>query len=400
MDSRLQHSSTVMLRLAVVAACCWGIWNSWRLARADYLFRQDNETSIRQAISTAPDAWTYYMRLAEFEPARAPQLLATAVRLNPYNAQANIELALEDEAQGEFGRAEQRFLRAFAVDHTYLPRWSLAGFYFRRANMAAFWTWARSAAEMPSDNAAALFELCWRASPDANQITTRILNNNPELLRQYLDFLLSKDQAASAAGIAIRLIQQGDPATDLPRMFSAINRLITDKDGDPAKAVWTALVAKHWVIADAGLPNNPNFARNPLPVQFDWTLPSNSGVQSVPGPSGLETEFSGVEPDQCEIADQAVVIGPGNYQLEFSYRTQGITPGTGLHWQVLGADSIKPLAHSSDLSAEALTRAKMIFSVPPGISLAHLRLTYQRALGTPPISGSLVISSLQIRALP
>ncbi|HEV2326482.1 MAG TPA: hypothetical protein VGS10_21265 [Terracidiphilus sp.] len=148
------------------------------------------------------------------------------------------------------------------------------------------------------------------------------------------------------------------------------------------------------------MPNNPNFARDPLPVRFDWTLPSSPGVQSVPGPSGLETEFSGLEPDQLEIADQAVVLRPGNYEMEYSYSTQGIAPGTGLQWQIVAAESLKPVGESSDLSSEAPTRAKIEFSVPPGASLADLRLVYQRALGTPPISGSLAVSSVHIQALP
>lgn len=384
----------------IIGACCWGIWCSWRLARADYLFRQDTETSIRQAISTTPDAWAYYLRLAEFDPAHARELLTTAVRLNPYSAEADIELGLQDEAEGEFGKAEECFLRAFAVDHTYLPRWSLAGFYFRRGNMAEFWTWARRAAEMPSDSTEALFELCWRASPDASEITRRIVNDNPKLLRQYLDFLVSKNQGSPAAEIAIRLMQNGDPNTDLRRMFAAINQLVDEKQGDAAKAIWTALAEEHWVVADTGSPNNPNFVRDPLPVRFDWVFPSSPGVQSVPGPSGLETEFSGLEPDQCEIADQAVVLRPGNYEMDYSYSTQGISPRTGLQWQIVAADSLKSLAESSDLSSDAATSAKIRFSVPKGTSLADLRLIYQRTLGTAPISGSLAVSSVHIQALP
>ena len=142
MASRFHHFPAAALRLTVVSASCWGIWCSWRLARADYLFRQDTESSIRQAISTTPDAWAYYMRLAEFDPAHAQEQLASAVRLDPYNAQADIELGLLFESRGELGRAEQCFLRAFAVNRTFLPRWSLASFYFRRGNTAAFWTWA------------------------------------------------------------------------------------------------------------------------------------------------------------------------------------------------------------------------------------------------------------------
>jgi tetratricopeptide (TPR) repeat protein len=400
MTSHHQQIQSAALRLLVIACCCWAIWCSWRLARADYLFRQDTEASIHQAIATTPDAWAYYMRLAEFEPTHAQELLNTAVRLNPYDAQADIELGLQYEVQGEFGRAKESFLRAFAVNRTYLPRWSLASYYFRRGNTGAFWNWARRAAEMPSDSTGPLFELCWRVSPDANEITRRIVNNNPKLLRQYLDFLLSKQQASAAAEIAIRIIQHGDRTTDVSRMFSAINQLVADKAGDPAKAIWTALIASHWVVADGGAPNNPNFARDPLPVSFDWTLPSSPGVQSVPGPSGLETEFSGLEPDQCVIAEQAVVLAPGNYEMDYSYRTQGIAPKTGLQWQVVTADSQEPLAESSDLSSENLTWEKMMFSFPRGSSLADLRFSYQRTLGTTPISGSLVISSVHIRSVP
>ena len=52
------HRSTT---IAVV--WCAGIWNSWELARADYLFRKDTEESVRAAIRLVPDGWEYYMRL-------------------------------------------------------------------------------------------------------------------------------------------------------------------------------------------------------------------------------------------------------------------------------------------------------------------------------------------------
>jgi tetratricopeptide (TPR) repeat protein len=397
MASTFQHFPTAVLRFAVVSACCWGILCSWRLSRADYLYRQDTEQSIRQAISTTPDAWKYYMRLAELEPAHAQELLTTSVHLNPYNSQADVELGLQYEAQEKYARAERWFLRAFAVDRTYMPRWSLASFYFRRGDTAAFWTWAHRAAEMPSDSVEPLFDLCWRISPDANEITRRVLNKNPKLLRQYLDFLLSKNQRSPAADIAIMVIERGDLNSDLSRMFSAINQLIEDDDGYQAKKIWTALSERHWVVADSGFPNNPDFAREPLPVRFDWGFPSTSGVQPVVGPSGLETEFSGLEPEKCTIAEQAMVLGPGNYEMEYTYRTEGIGPNTGLRWQVAAVGAGNTLAESSDLSSETLTGAKMTFSIPQGASLAELRLTYHRALGTVPISGSVVISSVRIQ---
>jgi len=126
------------LKIVVAGACCFGIWGSLTLARADYLFRQDTEESIRKAIRLMPDGWEYYMRLAQFDRAHARELLTTSLQLNRYDAQADIELGLQYEADGDFGRAEKQLLEAYEVDHTYLPRWSLANYYFRRDNIPAF----------------------------------------------------------------------------------------------------------------------------------------------------------------------------------------------------------------------------------------------------------------------
>ena len=340
------------------------------------------------------------MRLALLDDAHAEQLLETAISLDPYNAEADIELSLRLEGAGDYRTAEKLLLDAFTVDRTYLPRWSLANFYLRRDNLPAFWTWARSAAEMPSDNVRPLFELCWRVSPDPNEIERRIVNNNPELIRQYLDFLLAKDQLPAAAEAAHRLSQVGDPMTDDPEMYSVIDQLIAAGEGDAARKIWNALIEKHWVVADPGEPNNPNFARDPLPVGFDWALSSYTGLHSWPGPSGLETEFSGGQPENCTIAEQAIVLPPGNYELEYSYRTDEIPPETGLRWQIIGADSETVLAESTDLSSETMKRENFEFSIPPDASLVHLRLQYRRTLGTPRISGTLVIPSVQIHARP
>ena len=353
---------------------------------------------MREAIRLEPDAWKYYMRLALIDDAHAEQILKSAVKLDPYNSQADIELSLRRESAGDYSQAEKLLLDAFAIDHTYVTRWSLANFYFRRGNLQEFWKWARSAAEMPSDNTGLLFELCWRVSPDPNEIAQRILNDNPVLIREYLNFLLVKDQLPASAAIAQRLIQAGDAETDDAQMFSVIDRLIASKNGGAAKTLWNALNERHWVVADAGAPNNPVFARDPLPVGFDWTLDSYPGLHSWPGPSGLVSEFSGGQPEDCKVAEQSIVLAPGNYEMEYSYRTDEIAANTGLRWEIVDGDSERVLAESPDLSSELLNRAFVEFSIPPEASLIHLRLQYQRALGTPRISGTLVIASVQIHA--
>lgn len=390
----------IAFRAIIAGILVLGIWYAWNLARADYLFRLNTPESVRAAIRLEPDSWEYYMRLALLDDADAQPLLEKAISLDPYNAEADIELALHLEGEGDYRAAEKLLLNAFAVDHTYLPRWSLANFYFRRNNLPAFWEWARSAARMPSDDMGPLFELCWRVSSDPNEIAGKILNDNPDLVRQYLGFLLAKDQLLAAAAVAHRLNRVGDPETDNPEMFSVIDRLIAAREGYAARSVWTDLIDTHWVVGDPAEPDNPNFTRDPLPVGFDWTLSSYSGLHSWPGPTGLETEFSGFQPEECTIAEQTIVLPPGNYALEYSYRTSEIAPETGLRWQIVGADYETIVAESPDLSSETMSLGDAKFSIPPKGSLVHLRLQYRRRLGTSRISGTLVVSSVRIHAGP
>jgi tetratricopeptide (TPR) repeat protein len=391
---------TIALRIAVAAACCAGIWSSLALARADYLFKQDTEPSIRSAIRLVPDGWQFYMRLAQFDPAHAQQLLATSLQLNPYDAQADIELGMHYESDGDFVRAEKQLLQAYEVDHTYLPRWSLANYYFRRDNMPAFWQWARSAAAMPADDIGSLFELCWRASPDPSTISAAILNDKPEMIRQYIDFLLTKNQPAEVARIAPHLVRAGDQQTDRPVLLSAINRLVAANDADAAIALWRLLAHTQWIAADGSVPNNPRFQREPLPVSFDWSLPEYEGLHSWPGASGLETELTGSEPENCIIAEQTINLAPGRYMLGYSYTATEIPPDTGIRWQLIDPKSNTVLAESTDLSSDAAKPSGLSFSVPPGVSLLRLRLIYTRALGTTRIAGTLNLNSVEIQSLP
>jgi len=397
MMSLLRSFAGKALRVVVAGACCLGIWNSVEFACADYQFKKDTEDSLRTAIRLAPDGAEYYMRLAMLDRDHARELLINAVRLNRYNAQAEIELGLQYETEGDLVRAERALLDAYAVDHTYLPRWSLANYYFRQDNMPAFWAWARSAAAMPSDEIGPLFELCWRVSPDPKPISAAILNDKPEMIRQYIDFLLAKDQLPAVASVASRLVRSGDPETDRPLLFSVVNRLVAGADADSSSGLWHLLIAQHWVVADSISPNNPEFSREPLPVSFDWTLPEYQGLHSWPGPSGLEAEFTGRQPEECTVAEQVLVLAPGTYTFSYSYRTTDIPPDTGLRWQINDAKTGTNLAVSPDLSSNDPQQSSLAFSVPAGTSLLRLRLAYRRALGTPRISGTLVVRSAKIQ---
>jgi hypothetical protein len=398
--SLLRSSAAKALRIVTAGVCVFGIWYSLRLALADLQFHRDTEESIRAAIRLASDGWPYYMRLALYDRDHAERLLETSLALNPFDAQADVELGLQYEADGNIAAAERQMNQAFAIDNTYMPRWSLANFYFRQGNEKEFWKWARMAADMPADDVGALLELCWRASSDPATVSAELVNQNPGFLRQYANFLLAKGQPAAAADVVQQLFSLGDPKSDLPYMIEIVNRLVSANQPSAAFLLWHRLIQNRWIVADWTMPNNASFERTPLPISLDWSLHEYQGLHSWTGPSGLETEFAGNEPEDCVIAEQSVILGPGNYALAFSYQTSSISPSTGIRWQLLNPSTQKVVAETEDLSSEKPKKAELRFFVSKGAPLLQLQLRYRRRLGTVRVSGTLNMREVQIQSQP
>jgi len=383
--------------MLVMCGCCLGGVVAWNLARADYLFRQDTPQSVSAALALEPDGWRYALRLSQLDEEHASALLKRVLALDPFNAQANIELGLRSEAQGDDAAAEKYFLASYAVDKTYLPRWSLANYYLRHDRPQEFWKWAQSALRMPAQDIRPLLELCWRVDPDPVKIDAVVRTDDPGVLLQYLEFLVKKNQMAALAPVAARLLRSGTMADDRPFLFSIVDRLVTEKDAADALALWRGMEDARWVTIDSSLPKNASFAREPMAVSFDWSLATQTGLHSWPGPTGLQTEFTGEEPERCVVAEQVVALQPGSYRLIYSYRTAEIPAATGVRWQVLDAASGAPIAESSDLSSETDRQEALPFTVVAGQPLFRLRLKYERVVGTPRIAGNLRMISTRIQ---
>jgi hypothetical protein len=100
------------------------------------------------------------------------------------------------------------------------------------------------------------------------------------------------------------------------------------------------------------------------------------------------------------VTEQVVALAQGNYTMDYAYHTSGIPPDTGIRWKIIDAKSNTVLAESPDLSSDTLRHSVLAFSVSPGDSLLRLRLAYRRALGTPRISGTLVVTSIKVQVHP
>jgi hypothetical protein len=390
----------------LAAAAAFSVRAGW----ADYHMRQETVDSTQRAIALMPDQAEYYARLAflaaDNDPRTARDALRRAVALNPWDARSWIELGLGAEAEGDPTTSLQCLLRAAEVNKEFLPRWSLANYYFRRNDVAMFWFWTKQAAAMVYGDALPMFRLCGKVEEDGRLID-RLEIRNPAVRAGYLSYLLSQNRVDLIGSVVHRLLEEKRQA-DVPLLLTACEYLIGARRVDQAVEIWNRL-------ADAGsvpfrtpageggqLLINGSFAVPPTLLGFDWRLPvvEGIGVSREEEPLGLRLTFSGREPEDCEALEQLVPVrGKTSYQLTFAFRTQGIPSGAGLAWRIADAATGTVLKEGPSLASETETQAHLSFETPAECRLVRLSLRYRRSPGTTRMEGFLVLRNVALEPL-
>jgi len=402
--ARLLPLGAALVGLAVAAA--FSIRAGW----ADYRMRQETVDSTRRAIALMPGQAEYHARLAwlvaDTDPRMAGDALRRAVALNPWDARSWIELGLSAEASGDNATSIQCLLRAAAVDTKFLPRWTLANYYFRHDDVAMFWYWTRQAAAMVYGDALAMFRLCGKVAEDGRLID-RLEIRNPDVRAGYLAYLLDQNRMDLIAP-AVHLLLQQKREADVPLLLSACERLLAARRVDQAVEIWNRLAdAGHVAFrTPAGdgrqFLANGSFTVTPTSLGFDWRLPVVEGISASreEDPLGLRLTFSGTEPEDCEALVQFVPLRPKTpYQLSFAFRTQGIPDAAGLAWRIADAAAGTVLREGPSLASEPDTQVHLSFETPAECRLVRLSLRYRRAPGTTRMEGFLVLRNVTLEPL-
>ncbi len=349
-----KHLACALLLFAACAAA--------RLAYADALFQRATPTSIAQATQIS-NRVEYHFALAQLDPPRTAQHLQAALDANPYDTTSRIALAQERESAGNAAEAERLLLEATRLDHQFAPAWELANFYFRRNSTALFWTWARRAAAMSFGDRRALFDLCFQASDDAAAIFDRI--GNTQMEEPFLRYLIANRGAAAADEMALRVahrLQQSD-ASARDALLDYVDQAIAEGHAATASDIWRLL----------GEPANGR--------GFDWRIAPADGVYVTRNRGGWRVEFSGKEPEKCELLRRP--LPAGGFVLRYEYRTENLAAHTGIAWGAQPLDSA-----SAWRAAEAPASAGWI------------RLTYRRPSGNTRAEGVLWLRSLRVEPAP
>jgi hypothetical protein len=242
-------------------------------------------------------------------------------------------------------------------------------------------------------------------SQDPATILAKAIPDRREILAQYLSFLIRQKNLDAAGPVGERLSQES-AAEGVPLMLAYCDWLLQAGRTEAALRIWNTLCSRG-VLArqplsprNGRLLTNANFSRLPLAAGFDWRLNAAEGVSFAGAgtATGLRVSLSGRQPEDCRLVEQSVVLVPSRaYRLRYAYRTEGVTPGSGLRWQVrhLGGNRAWSVS-SPDLSSQEWTEGGMDITTPPDTGAVLLSLGYRRTLGTTRTEGSLWLREVSL----
>lgn len=372
--------------VAVLAALGVAVWFSIVLARADAYFRAGTPASVERAVEIAPRNTEYLALRAlqlEYDGADSSSMTEKTAALLPLASAPRIRLGLAAEIAGDPARAERWLLDAASVDHQFEPRWTIANFYFRAGKYDRFWNWMRSALEVSYGDRTPSFNLCWRASSDANEILRRAIPSRHEVMAAYLIYLSATNRLDAIPPVARRLAAYR-AGSDLPLLYGICDQLLERRD--PA-------ALDIWRLIGQPAPNgifNGDFRTIPLNHGFDWRPAESPGVThlNLNAPAGHRIAFNGQQPESCSLLEQMLSLTAGRrYTLRWETRTSGMESPSGLEWRIAGERST--IAPSEDWSSGELT-----FTAPAALDL--LDLVYRRPLGETRAEGNVELRHVRL----
>jgi tetratricopeptide (TPR) repeat protein len=390
----MTHKRVVVVATSSLFLAGFLIAGYWTVtfAVAEYFFGLQKEPAVRSAICLVPNRAAYWAGLSEIladdKPRESLQALQKASTLADNNSAYLIELGLRAEDNGDLYSAEAYLLKAAQIDRLYLPRWSLANFYFRRGNQAQFWEWARQATAMVYGDPSPLFQLCWQMSKDGDQVHRNLNIQRPEIRIRYLSFLLGSGHVDAIAQEAMEAAKTMRPS-DRDLLTAAVERLLLEKHVTDAMQLWN-LLEPQLPVQTASI-TNANFERTPSSSGFDWRVIEFDGITVFKDEErhALRISFSGSQREFCEPLWQYLVVNPGaNQVMSIAAELEAIPPKSGLVWQVINAANETILATS--------VSSELRFTVPPDCRLVRVVLIYRRAPGQRRIEGDLYLKQVKL----
>ncbi len=389
-----------ILAAGALMACCY----SAIFGVAGIAYRRNTRESVELAARLAPYNGTYLRRLAGWDTTRRVELLNRAVALNPYEAQGWLQLGFDAEfRRHDEAAAEKCYLQAAAVDKMFLPKSTLANFYFRRENEPAFLYWAKQALSVTPYSADPIFAQMWLMDPNPGKLEAGI-PDRPGILVQYASFLMNVRQFSAVPPIIKKTVDAAGSANPewygLTTVIGPImDQLLWSGYPDAALQIWSRLKSAGWIRLPTPSGERPitNGAfRSPIWNHgFDWTVLGNSGIffNQYWNTGEVRFDFSGDEAERCALMQQWIPLLAGRkYRLEWNGTSVGLSKPAGVSWHLR-------FRHGSAESPDITSASPGIweFKAPDQAEMVLLTLEYERPVGEMRANGALILQSVSVQ---
>ena len=392
MNFRLPNS-TVRLGM-LVFACVLAIVLSYygaRNALAAHYQELDTRAGYERAVRWEPGdsrSWyllgrSYLYDLEQPDAARAMEALHRAVALDPYSAEALLDLANAYDGEGDSKNAREAFLAAKRVYPLSSDVcWNFGNFLLRQGEHAEAFREIREAVELEPKRASEAFSVAMRVQPDAEVLLDQAV---PATTAVYLPILhnLSDAGDVDTARLVWNRLVALNQKVPMAGMVPFFDQLLRQRRGTEAAQLWPQAVSimqnpppadpEGSLVWDGGFESGyegGGFAWNFAPVARDVQI-SFDRSEKHSGERSLRILFNGRENLNFEDGCHGIIPEPSRrYLLSGWIRTQLLTSSEGVRLQIF---AVTPTANESVSTEEVhgtqeWKRVQLEWTAPAGAS--------------------------------
>jgi tetratricopeptide (TPR) repeat protein len=363
-----RRTRVVLLASCSIAALLIGFFAVRNAVAAHYL-GLDTRDGYERAVHLEPHNprnWyllgrSYLYDLEQPDPVKAVNALRKSVELDPYSAEAMLDLAIAYDSEGDPAQARAALISAQRVyPQSADVAWSFGNFLLRQGDKDGAFAQMHKALELDPKRASEAFSRALQLEPDANEVLDKVVPPSSTTLVPILHALSGVGDTRTAQVVWDRLValHQRVLLRDVVAFFDA---LIHERRPDEAARRWTQAVA----IMESPPPTDPagsllwdgGFEYGVATAGFGWQFtPVNRNVQisfdrseKHSGELSLRILFNGRENINFEDGCHAFVPEAGRtYLLSAWIKTQSLTSSEGVRLQIIAYSAAGVVAAQSN----------------------------------------------------